>query len=207
MDYSMHYSRLIYKAKNRVTTAFTETHHILPQCLGGDDSKENLVELTPEEHFVAHQLLAKVHPENPKLAHAAFMMGSTRQNNKLYGWVKRRVADSLRGVPLDEAIKQKMSVAQRNRDPSTRHQLGATFTGKSHSEATRAKMSAAAKGRKKSEESKAAMKAAWERRRLTPVSEETKRKMAAAHKGKKHSQETRVKMSQNSRWKTTPPVS
>lgn len=29
-------------------------HHIIPKHMGGDDSKENLVYLTPEEHALAH---------------------------------------------------------------------------------------------------------------------------------------------------------
>jgi hypothetical protein len=28
----------------------------------GSDGKKNRVDLTPEEHFVAHQLLTKIHP-------------------------------------------------------------------------------------------------------------------------------------------------
>jgi len=29
--------------------------------MGGSDDKSNLVDLTPEEHFLAHQLLLKIH--------------------------------------------------------------------------------------------------------------------------------------------------
>lgn len=39
----------------------TERHHILPRTLGGDDSPGNLIRLTPEDHFFAHLLLAKIH--------------------------------------------------------------------------------------------------------------------------------------------------
>jgi hypothetical protein len=34
-------------------------HHIIPECDGGDNSKENRVKLTNREHFIAHVLLAK----------------------------------------------------------------------------------------------------------------------------------------------------
>lgn len=37
-----------------------ERHHILPRSLGGSDDPENLVLLTPREHFVAHRLLVKM---------------------------------------------------------------------------------------------------------------------------------------------------
>lgn len=34
-------------------------HHIIPECDGGNNSKENKVKLTHREHFIAHILLAK----------------------------------------------------------------------------------------------------------------------------------------------------
>ena len=36
-----------------------EKHHILPRSIGGTDDADNLVKLTPREHFVAHRLLTK----------------------------------------------------------------------------------------------------------------------------------------------------
>lgn len=38
---------------------YLETHHILPRSLGGKDTKENLVNLTAREHFLAHLLYEK----------------------------------------------------------------------------------------------------------------------------------------------------
>lgn len=58
--------------------------------MGGDDSPQNLVKLTPEEHYLAHQLLVKIHPENSELIYAAQMMTIGRTTNKLYGWLRRR---------------------------------------------------------------------------------------------------------------------
>ena len=62
--------------------------------MGGSDDPSNLVDLTPEEHYVAHQLLVKIHPNNGKLIYAATMMCSNRINNKLYGWLRRRLSVS-----------------------------------------------------------------------------------------------------------------
>jgi len=200
MNYQYHYNRLIERAKNRIIESFTETHHIVPICMGGSNDKENLVELTPEEHYISHQLLVKIHPENQLLAHAAFMMGSTRSNNKLYGWLKRKVANQLRGKPLSKETRQKLSIAQKNRDPSTRYQLPNPKVGSKLSKETRAKQSRAAKGKPKSEETKRKMKLAWELRRAKGVSAETKQKMSEAAKLRKHSDATKLKMSQNSRW-------
>lgn len=62
--------------------------------MGGSNKKENIVKLTPEEHYLAHQLLVKMYPENDSLAYAVYKMTVTskimQRNNKSYGWVKRR---------------------------------------------------------------------------------------------------------------------
>jgi hypothetical protein len=62
--------------------------------MGGGDEPDNLVDLTPEEHYVAHQLLVKIHPNVSALVYAANMMtvaaGNQLRSNKRYGWLKRR---------------------------------------------------------------------------------------------------------------------
>jgi len=95
MNYQKHYDALINRAKNRLLEGYCETHHIIPRCMGGNNDADNLVDLTAEEHYVAHQLLVKMHPNNHKLVAAAIYMttGSSsnkkyRMNNKLYKWIK-----------------------------------------------------------------------------------------------------------------------
>lgn len=90
MDYKKIYDNLIFKGKNREVTGYFEHHHIIPKCLGGTDDKENIVKLSPEEHYVAHQLLVKIYPKNHALSKAAAMMIPNRPTNKMYGWIKRR---------------------------------------------------------------------------------------------------------------------
>ncbi len=92
MDYQKIYNSLVERARTRIINEFTETHHVVPRCLGGSNEKTNLVELTPEEHYVAHQLLVKLNPSNHALAKAAAMMIPNRPSNKMYGWVRRRFA-------------------------------------------------------------------------------------------------------------------
>lgn len=41
-------------------------HHIIPKCLGGLDTVDNLVELTAREHFICHWLLTKMITETKK---------------------------------------------------------------------------------------------------------------------------------------------
>lgn len=64
MDYQSLYNTLISHRKlNPPQNSYTERHHIIPRCMGGVDDKSNLVDLTAREHFVAHRLLAKIHPK------------------------------------------------------------------------------------------------------------------------------------------------
>ena len=91
MNYINHYNILIDRARARqLQDNCKEQHHIIPRCMGGTDHSENLVYLTPEEHYTAHQLLVKIYPNEDKLVYAALMMCAGRKSNKLYGWLKRR---------------------------------------------------------------------------------------------------------------------
>ena len=92
MNYSAIYDRLIDRGRTRLSLVDYETHHIIPRCLGGSDDSENLVKLTPEEHYLAHLLLLRIYPNNTKIAHAANMMCTGRMTNKLYGWVRRKLS-------------------------------------------------------------------------------------------------------------------
>ena len=94
MNYQLIYNNLITNAKNRCLEDYTETHHIIPKCLGGTDDIDNLVELSAREHYIAHLLLVKLYPDNRKVFHAAIMMTVDRYghrvNNKKYEWLKKR---------------------------------------------------------------------------------------------------------------------
>lgn len=108
MDYKRIYFLLIIKAKleNTHNNIYYETHHILPRCLGGNDNYTNLVKMTPEQHYIAHQLLIKIYPDNSNLIYACRMMCMTkigndlgsRTNNKLYGWIKRKISQHMRDL-------------------------------------------------------------------------------------------------------------
>lgn len=129
MDYSKIYNNLISKAKNRKLDCYTESHHIIPLCIGGSDTKENLVDLTPEEHYIAHQLLVKIYPDNHKLIFAANMMcvyskdNIERKNtNKRHGWLRRKLAISVsennkgkpawnKGIPMSPEVKSRLQTS------------------------------------------------------------------------------------------------
>lgn len=98
MNYKKHYEMLIERSRLRTLTGYCEKHHIIPKCLGGSDEPCNIAILTPEEHFLAHQLLVKMYPHSPPLINAAIIMSThhttMRANNKLFGWLRRRASEA-----------------------------------------------------------------------------------------------------------------
>ena len=96
MDYQKIYDRLIKKGQHRLLEGYSEKHHIIPTCLGGPNTPENKVVLTPEEHYLAHQLLAKIHPNHYGLLLTCRFMCTDkygkRINNKEFGWIKRNIS-------------------------------------------------------------------------------------------------------------------
>lgn len=146
MNYQRIYEQLT--AKDMIAD-YTEKHHIIPRCMGGTNDLSNLVRLTPEAHYVAHQLLVKIYPDNHKLVYAVVLMtvGNTR-NNKMYGWLKRKNSIAVRNSKLGKP-----------RSPETKAKLSAINKGKIFSVETRAKMSAAKRGTVRSPETVAKMSA------------------------------------------------
>ena len=153
MNYQKHYDALINRARSRTLTGYKERHHCIPRCMGGSDDKSNIVELTAREHFVCHQLLVKMYPDNQKIIYALWMMGNshTIRNNKMYEWIKIRVSLSVKTNP-----------------PSPR---GPMF-GRKMSDEHKKKLSDIGKKRKVSEETKQKMRVP-----KGPMSEETKNKL------------------------------
>jgi len=97
MKYQEAYDRLINRAKFRILNKkeYYESHHVVPRCLGGTDEADNLVNLTAREHYVAHQLLVKIHTDNYGLVKAAVMMAcesthQMRSKNRIYEWLRKR---------------------------------------------------------------------------------------------------------------------
>ncbi len=101
MNYARIYDDLMRRSFHRELSGYVERHHIIPRCMGGGDEPENIAILTPEEHFLAHLLLVKIHPSHHGLALAAGKMcvssRSTpgRVNRKMYGWLRRRHAAAM----------------------------------------------------------------------------------------------------------------
>ena len=58
--YTKIYYQLVESAQKRNLLINTEKHHIIPKCCDGKNDLNNLVSLTPREHFLAHRLLPKM---------------------------------------------------------------------------------------------------------------------------------------------------
>ena len=125
MNYAKHYEKLITRARARSRPSVFEIHHVAPKCLGGADTPDNRVALTPEEHFVAHQLLVKMHLGHRGLVYAAWAMSHLcyrREKcvrNKLYSWLRLRFRSARRasmlGVKLSDQTRARMRATHRQR--------------------------------------------------------------------------------------------
>lgn len=97
MNYEKIYNQLVEKCRVRGLDkskyeGYFETHHIVPKCLGGDNSEDNLVMFTGREHFIAHILLWKLNPGHKGLSYSLNIMNnrinSKKLNSKLYNRLK-----------------------------------------------------------------------------------------------------------------------
>lgn len=87
------YNRFIQSKIGRdLKGVFTHKHHITPRCIGGADVEENLISLTPREHYIAHRMLAQAIDEDG-LWSAFFLMSHAqgqRVNSRTYEEAAKR---------------------------------------------------------------------------------------------------------------------
>lgn len=82
MNYHNIYNQIVKRARNRTCNldSYYETHHILSQCLRGNNDPSNLVNLTAREHFVCYMLLVKTHTGQSKQKMLYALNGMQRNN-------------------------------------------------------------------------------------------------------------------------------
>lgn len=83
--YRKTYNSLIERArprglKRKTLDFYTEKHHIIPRCMGGDNKPNNLVLLTFREHIIAHRLLVRMYPEDDGLKCGLLLLVKTLKN-------------------------------------------------------------------------------------------------------------------------------
>lgn len=80
MNYKWHYEKLIKTRKGlnrkKKQGVYYEKHHIIPKSCGGTNEENNIVLLTPKEHYVAHLLLIKIYSgrERSNMVYALWKM-------------------------------------------------------------------------------------------------------------------------------------
>lgn len=202
MNYLAIYNSLIGRSIGRSIEGYTERHHIIPKCMGGSNDPTNIAVLTPEEHFLAHQLLVRIHPEVPSLIVAARIMTRSkdgrRVNNRLFGWLKRGYAEYNSklhsGKKLSEEHKRKL-IESHSTIPKTARQmdhirtLGKSNLGRKATDEVREKLSNIQKARGRSEEEIDKIRELGRNNKGKVMSAETRAKMSAARKGKPMSEE------------------
>jgi len=142
--YSIWYYNIINNSKNRLLNGYKEKHHIIPRCLGGKDTKDNLAILTAREHFIVHMLLCKFTTgiAKQKMYFAFNAMCTYKSPNKTHK-VTSRIAQKLRlefvklltGKKFSKETIAKLSKFQKGRKHSKEHiekirlaNLGKKFT-------------------------------------------------------------------------------
>jgi hypothetical protein len=157
MNYKNHYDKLIARAKDRELIGYSEKHHIIPKCIGGTNDNDNIIKLTAEEHYVAHQLLVKIYPDNVKLKYALHTMSigprGQRSNNKRFGWIRKQNALATKtfhkGRTRSEETKKRISEALKGKP---RKGVKGVNLGFKHSEETLRKRSLKLRGQKRTQE-------------------------------------------------------
>ena len=173
MNYQKIYDDICKRGQERILPKeiYTEKHHIVPKCLGGNNSKENLTKLTAKEHFICHVILArKLYPNNSKIWNALNKMLYSKSNGQ-----RRYVPSGNMYECLKSEISKKFSGS------------GNFFYGKKHTEETKKYLSESRKGKYIGANSpNYGMVMSSEQRQL----------ISNANKGKKRTDDVRQKMSE-----------
>lgn len=150
MNYRQHYDNLIARAAGRKCEGYVEKHHIVPRCMGGSDAADNLVKLTAREHFLAHQLLCKIHPDVSGLVFA-FRRLSTgnygRPSSRVQGWLREKMATTAAENSRKRHCENPTILGTGAHTPEAREKARKSFAKTLEQESVRAKWSAAAKKR------------------------------------------------------------
>lgn len=94
--YLNRYFKFLRYCKNQNKVGYTEKHHILPVSLFPKfkREKENIIELTGRQHFIAHWMLAKI-TRSPKMWFSFNQMRRIGNNSILYEYAKQEISKAI----------------------------------------------------------------------------------------------------------------
>jgi hypothetical protein len=177
-----HYSRYLRfmdALKGQSVDGYCEVHHIVPRSLGGSNDKDNLISLTPRQHYIAHWMLWKAC--GGVAGRSFFMMSNLGKYGKVNSTTYAQAREN-----YSEQVKKQMA-EQPNRP---------AFTLEHREKLRQAKL-----GKK---QSASHIESVRQFRIGKPLSEETKSRISEAKRGIttrgygwKHSEETKMKMKQS----------
>jgi hypothetical protein len=142
--YSQYYYNIIHRAQSRVVLPdIIEKHHIIPKSLGGSNDKNNLVCLTPKEHFVCHLLLTKMceGKHKQKMVYALWAIMNLCNNHQYRKQVKGRLYEQIR---IEFVKSQKLSAGKTHPNYGRKRP---ERTKESFTDEWKAKISASKKGK------------------------------------------------------------
>lgn len=94
--YTNFYYAIIKNSKQRDLPQYYEKHHIIPKCLNGNDSIDNIANLTAREHFICHLLLTKMVENNSGIKFALHMMTNVNGNQQRNYKINSRIYDYIK---------------------------------------------------------------------------------------------------------------
>lgn len=214
--YTKWYFNIIKSRKIRILdkNEYYENHHIIPNCkpLNGLCTPENMVYLTPKEHFLVHWLLTKMCASSKGKAkmHHAFSMMRMRGKSKNrilspaqyhilkindrkiktgYRWIYNTFTLEIQRLLSFETLPEGFEFGQK---PPKEIEIKEKYT---HSEETRIKMSISALNKPPmKDETKEKIRNANLGKINPPASDETKEKIRQSKLGKPRDQQTKDKL-------------
>ena len=174
MNYKKLHDSIINNAKlskRSKEKGYFEAHHIVPRCFGGTDSEENIVLLTPKEHYLVHRLLIAIQKKGSKkyyqmLNAFSFMAGNgklhgynrVKVSSRFYEKIKTELAEKRKGKKRSDSTRRKISEtkkrnpyrpteAQRKKHSERMKGKGNPMYGRTHSDDVKKLLSELNKGK------------------------------------------------------------
>lgn len=101
-----------------------QTHHIIPRCIGGTNTFDNLVVLTFKEHRVCHCLLIKMQLTKNAEIRMRHAYGFFNKNSRYNGPRYKRGKDNIFSTPeIVEQVRQRMKSNNPMKRPEQRERM------------------------------------------------------------------------------------